>query len=196
MSVFLTPDLHPVAGGTYFAPEDKWGRPGFKSILLQMSKRVSNIFCHLFDVKLLVFYLNLCTQWREKPEEVRQIGTEVMNSLKKVSAFEVSLVSELTGGAVPEIQCADMCMQQLSKRFDHDFGGFSYAPKFPQPCNLMFLFHYYSRNPTGEQNKTALSMALLTLEKMSKGGIHDHIGQVISKLLFRFIVSKYNPLHL
>lgn len=107
-----------------------------------------------------------------------------MNSLKKVSGFEVGLVNELTRGAVPEIQCADMCIQQLSKRFDGEFGGFSYAPKFPQPCNLMFLFHYYARNPTGEQNKLAYNMALLTLEKMSKGGIHDHIGQVISNFTF------------
>lgn len=33
MSVFLTPDLKPLAGGTYFPPEDKYGRPGFKTVL-------------------------------------------------------------------------------------------------------------------------------------------------------------------
>src|SRR5438046_7825161 len=33
MSVFLTPDLKPFVGGTYFPPEDKYGRPGFKTLL-------------------------------------------------------------------------------------------------------------------------------------------------------------------
>lgn len=40
MSVFMTPDLKPVAGGTYFPPHDQWGRPGFKSILLTLLKQV------------------------------------------------------------------------------------------------------------------------------------------------------------
>lgn len=44
MSVFLTPDLKPIGGGTYYPPEDAYGRPGFKSILLHMAKRVINAF--------------------------------------------------------------------------------------------------------------------------------------------------------
>lgn len=44
MSVFLTPNLNPVAGGTYFPPEDKWGRAGFKTILLKIAKQVSYKF--------------------------------------------------------------------------------------------------------------------------------------------------------
>ncbi len=37
MSVWLTPDLKPFHAGTYFPPEDRWGRPGFFSILKQMA---------------------------------------------------------------------------------------------------------------------------------------------------------------
>src|SRR5438067_11439157 len=33
MSVFLTPDLRPFYGGTYFPPEDSYGRPGFVTLL-------------------------------------------------------------------------------------------------------------------------------------------------------------------
>ena len=33
MSVFLNPALQPVWGGTYFPPEDRYGRPGFKRVL-------------------------------------------------------------------------------------------------------------------------------------------------------------------
>ena len=38
MSVFLTPELHPFYGGTYFPPEDAFGRPGFPRLLNQISR--------------------------------------------------------------------------------------------------------------------------------------------------------------
>src|SRR5699024_5322459 len=56
--------------------------------------------------------------------------------------------------------------------FDTDFGGFSPAPKFPQPQNFHFLFDYYIY----KNDKTSLSMAEKTLQQMFKGGIYDHIG--------------------
>jgi len=40
MSVWLTPDLKPFVGATYFAPEDQGGRPGFRTILSHISKQV------------------------------------------------------------------------------------------------------------------------------------------------------------
>lgn len=51
MSVFLTPNLHPIAGGTYFPPEDKYGRRGFKSILLDVAKQVNSVLSSLFNLK-------------------------------------------------------------------------------------------------------------------------------------------------
>ena len=38
MSVFLTPDLQPFFGGTYFPPDDRYGRPGFKSLLTRIAQ--------------------------------------------------------------------------------------------------------------------------------------------------------------
>ncbi|MDW8466087.1 MAG: thioredoxin domain-containing protein [Chloroherpetonaceae bacterium] len=38
MSVWLTPDLKPFFGGTYFPPTDRWGRPGFKTLLLKIAE--------------------------------------------------------------------------------------------------------------------------------------------------------------
>lgn len=43
MSVFLTPSLTPVTGGTYFPPEDKFGQPGFKRVLLKIAHEVNEI---------------------------------------------------------------------------------------------------------------------------------------------------------
>lgn len=71
-----------------------------------------------------------------------------------------------------------MCVQQLIRSYDREFGGFSDAPKFPQPINLELLFHMYGRDAKDEMNQECLSMCVHTLTKMANGGIHDHVGQV------------------
>src|ERR671918_52168 len=38
LTAFLTPDGRPFFGGTYFPPEDLWGRPGFKRVLTSIAK--------------------------------------------------------------------------------------------------------------------------------------------------------------
>lgn len=40
MSVWLTPDLKPFAGGTYFPPEDGVHRVGFRTVLLRIAEQV------------------------------------------------------------------------------------------------------------------------------------------------------------
>ncbi|MBM3300068.1 MAG: thioredoxin domain-containing protein, partial [Deltaproteobacteria bacterium] len=62
--------------------------------------------------------------------------------------------------------------QQLVDRFDARFGGFSQAPKFPTPHNMLFLLRYWKR--TGEAK--ALEMVEKTVEAMRMGGIWDHVG--------------------
>ena len=70
------------------------------------------------------------------------------------------------------------CFQQLSCSYDPAMGGFSKAPKFPQPVNFNFLFHYSALKPKEDRAKQGLKMALHTLDMMAKGGIHDHVSQV------------------
>lgn len=48
MNVFLTPDLVPVTGGTYFPPVDKFGQPGFERILLLIAHKVMILVCVSF----------------------------------------------------------------------------------------------------------------------------------------------------
>jgi uncharacterized protein YyaL (SSP411 family) len=66
MSVFLTPDLHPFFGGTYFPPQDAYGRPGFKTVL----QRISEV-------------------WRTRREEVSAQSADVMRQLAEMSEPEV-----------------------------------------------------------------------------------------------------------
>ena len=60
----------------------------------------------------------------------------------------------------------------LSQRFDAQYGGFSSAPKFPTPHNLLFLLRYWKHS--GDVH--ALAMVEKTLQAMRLGGIYDHVG--------------------
>ncbi|MDO8445785.1 MAG: thioredoxin domain-containing protein [Deltaproteobacteria bacterium] len=62
--------------------------------------------------------------------------------------------------------------QELSRRFDEEHGGFSYAPKFPSPHNILFLLRYWNRT----KDQDALNMAEKTLRGMRTGGIYDQLG--------------------
>jgi len=62
MSVFLTPELKPVFGGTYFPPEDSFGRPGFKSVLKSLAK-----------------------QWAENPDKFVRSGDRILEALKEAT---------------------------------------------------------------------------------------------------------------
>src|SRR5947209_36499 len=72
---------------------------------------------------------------------------------------------------------ANRTLEALAEQFDLKYGGFGYTPdgrrpKFPQPSNLVFLLDR-ARRTGDEQAKT---MLVTTLEKMSLGGIRDHLG--------------------
>ncbi|XP_077299776.1 spermatogenesis-associated protein 20 isoform X2 [Arctopsyche grandis] len=149
MSVFLTPELQPVTGGTYYPPEDKWGRPGFKTILL-----------------------NLAHQWNEQKDEFMSTGAHIIDVLKKVSEIKKSTdVVELPGE-----ECWKKCVSWYTREFDDNFGGFGSAPKFPQASIFNFLFHAYSRDKDSSSGKKCLNMCLHTLKKIAQGGIHDHVS--------------------
>lgn len=154
MSVFLTPDLKPVAGGTYFPPEDNWGRPGFKSILLNMAK-----------------------QWKDDKQKLSNTGSKIADLLQKTMIFDVDMAESLISGQIPKAECWERCVKQLMNHYEPVYGGFGLAPKFPQPSNLMFAFHAYARQPNSPKYEEIKNMCLHTLTMMAKGGIHDHIAQ-------------------
>lgn len=55
MSVFLSPDLTPVTGGTYFPPNDKYGLIGFRSLLLGVAKEVCKIrYLHSIYINITI----------------------------------------------------------------------------------------------------------------------------------------------
>ncbi|XP_053607973.1 spermatogenesis-associated protein 20 isoform X3 [Plodia interpunctella] len=148
MSVFLTPDLKPVTGGTYFPPEDKYGRPGFKTVLLSLAKK-----------------------WKENREQFMDASISIIDALKKIAIIDPD-----TSASIPGEAAWDKCVKRFITNYEPDFGGFGTAPKFPQASIFNFLFHYYARDKSHPEGQKCLEMCLYTLTKIAKGGIHDHVS--------------------
>jgi uncharacterized protein len=142
MSVWLTPDLKPFYGGTYFPPESRWGRPGFTDILREISR-----------------------VWREDRARVEASAESLTTQL---CAAERALSSANLPGA-PALQ---RTVGQFRAAFDGAYAGFSDAPKFPRPSELLFLLREYARTGT----RDLLEMTLRTLRAMALGGMRDHVG--------------------
>ena len=147
MSVWLTPDLKPFVGGTYFPPEDRYGQPGFKKVL----ERIAGA-------------------WKQDHEKIAGQGERIVDALREAQTAQPASAEKI------DTKILDGAYEQISRSFDSRDGGFGSAPKFPRPVTLNFLSRFYARDPSSESGKHALEMDLVTLRKMAAGGMHDHIG--------------------
>lgn len=120
MSVFLTPDLEPFYGGTYFPPEPREGMPDFKSVVKQVHET-----------------------YRKKPKEVQKSAKKLRQRLDKLG-------QAMTGETVPEETLLDRAYQRLSRRFDEEWGGFGDPPKFPRVMDLQLLLRLWPRDRFSE----------------------------------------------
>ena len=109
--------------------------------------------------------------WTAQPEEVRAQSEQMVEYLQKVA----KPATGATSGIIKD-DCERMA-EALLKMADKEWGGFGAAPKFPGTMAIAFLLenHYY----TG--NEVALAHALLSLDCMIEGGIHDQIGGGFSR---------------
>src|SRR5690606_18173989 len=71
----------------------------------------------------------------------------------------------------------EKCFQYLYENFDATYGGFGGAPKFPRAANLHFLLRAASiQGHDTDAGREAVQMAGVTLQRMTGGGLHDHVG--------------------
>ncbi len=147
MSVWLTPELQPFAGGTYFPPEDRYGRPGFKTVLTRLAEL-----------------------WRDERPRVLDQGARITETLRDYATARGAEGGELDAATVREgfLQAAEM--------FDPELGGFGGAPKFPRPAMLDFLIALYRRDPASADGQRAREMVFHTLRMMAHGGMQDQLG--------------------
>jgi uncharacterized protein len=156
MSVFLTPDQRPFFGGTYFPPNDRPGMPSFRTVLAAMG-----------DV------------WTNRRSEVEEQANELSAAIASRSIIEGSDLAGRRGGANASTAPDDLvarAVDDLRLRFDPQWGGFSPAPKFPQPTLVDLALGYSVSAPGTGDAERARQMATTTLDAMAAGGIHDHLG--------------------
>ncbi|MFO0908294.1 MAG: thioredoxin domain-containing protein [Isosphaeraceae bacterium] len=120
MSVFLTPDLEPFFGGTYFPPHDSRGMAGFDRVLQSVHRA-----------------------WLDRRDEILSSAREMTAHLQSLSAVRPGR-GELTM-AILEHAASD-----LLKAHDRRHGGFGSAPKFPHPMDLRVLMRHHARTGSPE----------------------------------------------
>ncbi len=109
MSVFLTPDLKPFFGGTYFPPESRHGLIGFGELLRRLR-----------DV------------WGRQRHEIDRSAAEIASSVSKY-------VATLPEPSRLRKSPLEHAAAQLERSFDPAYGGFGAAPKFPPSAAISLL---------------------------------------------------------
>ena len=146
LTAVLTPDGRPYFGGTYFPASDRYGRPGFGRVLLTMARA-----------------------WRERREEALESAGSVMAAIEQNESFS----SRASGNEnALTLSLVDKIAESALKQFDPRHGGFGAQPKFPHPAALDLLLELAMNRDNGE---AAVAFAV-TLEKMARGGVYDHLA--------------------
>ena len=164
LNVFLTPDLEPFYGGTYYPPTDRYGRPGFMRILREVHRA-----------------------WTERREDILEIGRELRRALQAAVQWNPS-GEDLT--PVPIRQT----VEKLLASFDSRWGGFGSAPKFPPHAALYFLMPLRRRDRSGSIarviDRTLTGIACGGIHDHVGGGFHryavDHAWRIphFEKMLY------------
>ena len=148
MSVWLTPELQPFFGGTYFPPGAQWGRPGFVDVLSEIGRA-----------------------WRDDRLNVIKSAAQIVERLAVMSRGQ----DEPRAAGEDALT---KTFKQFEQSFDTRRGGFGDAPKFPRPSELLFLLREYARtgNDTARAMvvQTLRAMALGGMRDHIGGGFHRY----------------------
>ena len=128
MSVWLTPDLKPFFGGTYFPPTSRWGRPGFVDVLKQ-----------------------LADAWRNERGQVTTSAEGMVERLRSLGSADEPAPDR---APVAGLDAVEAGIGSFVQSFDQRHGGFGGAPKFPRPVELFFLLRALCRDgrPAGARH--------------------------------------------
>lgn len=119
MTVWLTPDLKPFAGGTYFPPEDRRGRAGLKNVLEKIA-----------------------SAWRTDHGGIIASADLATSRLMEWTASRADAGSKLAKSLL------DKAYRQIKASYEPRYGGFGDAPKFPRPVTLNFMLRFHKTTGT------------------------------------------------
>ena len=148
LTVFLTPDLKPFYGGTYFPPEDRGGLPGFPRLLQALAEA-----------------------YRNKKANIANVAGLLDQNLQVLALTPAP-------GPAPDYAHLDRALDQALAYFDQDNGGFGGAPKFPPSLDLGFWVRFYYRTARAEVLANLLftlqKMARGGIYDQLRGGFHRY----------------------
>ncbi len=148
LTAFLTPHGLPYFGGTYFPPVDGHGRPSLRRVLMTMAEA-----------------------YERRRDEVLDSAGSVMAAIEHNESFDGSAKD-------PGAELTAKIIASALQQFDPRHGGFGSQPKFPNSGTIDLLLNEATKNRaqgSGLSDQARLA-AMMTLEKMSKGGIYDHLA--------------------
>jgi uncharacterized protein len=116
LTVFLTPDLKPFFGGTYFPPRERYGMPGFPQVLESVARA-----------------------YGERRDEVARSADELTEAIARVTAVRAA-------PGEPPPDALQVAAKRLAQQQDDRHGGFGAAPKFPSPMGLDLLLRAWRRH--------------------------------------------------
>ncbi len=149
MSVWLTPDLMPFVGGTYFPPDNRYGRAGFPLILQRVAEA-----------------------WHKDRDRILESAGNVMEQMRSQAERSSGETTDV-GEAV-----MDSAFQYYRRIFDSRRGGFGGAPKFPRPSVHNFLLRYWKRSGNEDAldmvGSTLIAMAKGGMNDQLGGGFHRY----------------------
>jgi len=172
LNVFVTPDLEPVFGGTYW--------PGPNNSMTAVGTAVAD------TLGFLGILGKMKDVWTLQEGRCRESAREITRQLRDFAEEGVHGYSHQMGekgeGEGLEIELLEEAYQHFAQKYDKVNGGFSHAPKFPTPANLSLLLRLGQWPQVvvdivgDEECKNAAAMVVNTLRKMARGGIRDQIG--------------------
>ncbi len=127
LNAFLTPELKPFYGGTYFPPDSRYGRPSWTNLLERLAQL-----------------------WKDRRADVENDA----QSLARTVAAHAAAEDETRGR--PDGSALETAERHLQASFDAENAGFGSAPKFPMPANLRFLLRRYARTGSPDAKTMAV----------------------------------------
>ena len=149
LTMFLTPHDHmPIFAGTYFPEKPRHGLPAFTQLLE-----------------------NIAHVYATRKQDIDKQSDSLKDAFARIASQDNTPAEHL--GSMP----LDVARNQIEQQFDSRFGGYSAAPKFPHPAIIQRALKHWARtSESGNPDSRILHTALFSLERMSSGGLFDHLG--------------------
>jgi uncharacterized protein YyaL (SSP411 family) len=151
LSLFLAPNMKPFLGGTYFPPQNAYGRISFPELLERIA-----------------------VAWRDDRAKVLESSESVLQALERYASLHVGSIPD----AADWDKISGLCLAHFQSVYDSKFGGFGPAPKFPRPVAHDFLHRYFlqsnDRVAFQMSRRTLAAMADGGMNDQLGGGFHRY----------------------